>query len=73
MVVLGEAMSHPSSGKITTDQLDEINKLADEGLELEKISDGTEWWRPLDPKSNTTLFRLLKLKGLVEGRAKVSF
>ena len=65
-------MSHPSSGKLTADQLDEINKLADEGLELEKNSDGKEWWRPLDPKSNTTLFRLLKLKGLVEGRAKVS-
>lgn len=72
MVVLGEAMSHPSSGKLTTEQLDEIGKLADEALDLEKKSDGKEWWRILEPKSNTTLFRLLKLKGLVDGRAKVS-
>jgi hypothetical protein len=72
MVVLGEAMSHPSSGKLTTEQLDEIGKLADEALELEKKSDGKEWWRSLEPKSNTTLFRILKLKGLVDGRTKVS-
>lgn len=72
MVVLGEAMSHPSSGKLTTEQLDEIGKLADEALDLEKKSDGKEWWRNLEPKSNTTLFRILKLKGLVDGRTKVS-
>jgi hypothetical protein len=73
MVVLGEAMSHPSSGKLTTEQLDEIGKLADEALDLEKKSDGKEWWRTLEPKSNTTLFRILKLKGLVDGRTKVRF
>eukprot|EP00804_Cyclotella_cryptica_P017994 CCRYP_008286-RA/>CCRYP_008286-RA protein AED:0.03 eAED:0.03 QI:37/1/1/1/1/1/3/137/986 len=70
MVVLGEAMSHPSSGKLTSDQLKQISKLADDALNLEKKSDGKEWWRTLEPKSNTTLFRILKLKGLVEGRSK---
>lgn len=70
MIVLGEAMSHPSSGKLTPDQLKQISKLTDDALNLEKKSDGKEWWRTLEPKSNTTLFRILKLKGLVDGRSK---
>ena len=73
MAVLGEAMSHPSSGKLNSEQFHEIGKLADEALELEKNADGKEWWRVLESKSNTTLFRILKLKGLVDGRIKVSF
>lgn len=70
MVVLGEAISHPSSGKMTEDQWKQISKLTEDALNLEEKSDGKEWWRPLEPKSNTTLFRILKLKGLAEGRTK---
>lgn len=70
MVVLGEAMSHPSSGKLTLEHLDSIGSLANEALDLEKASDGKEWWRSLEPKSNTTLFRILKLKSLVDGRTQ---
>lgn len=72
MIAVGEAMSHPSCGKLLPEQLKEVNKLADDALKMEKKSDGKEWWRTLEPtnKSNSSLLRALKLKGLVEGRTK---
>mmetsp|Transcript_39942 Transcript_39942/g.96129 ORF Transcript_39942/g.96129 Transcript_39942/m.96129 type:complete len:994 (+) Transcript_39942:44-3025(+) len=72
MVAVGEAMSHPSTGKLTPDQLNEVTKLANDALEIEKKSDGKEWWRILEStnRSNSSLLRALKLKGLVEGRTK---
>ena len=72
MVAVGEAMSHPSCGKLTPEQLKEVEKLADDALKMEKKSDGKEWWRTLEPtnRSNSSLIRALKLKGLVEGRSK---
>lgn len=72
MIAVGEAMSHPSCGKLTPEQLDEVNKYADDALKIEKKSDGKEWWRTLEPtnRSNSSLLRALKLKGLVEGRTK---
>ena len=72
MVAVGEAMSHPSCGKLTPKQLKEVEKLADDALKMEKKSDGKEWWRTLEPanRSNSSLIRALKLKGLVEGRSK---
>ena len=73
MVVLGEAMSHPSSGKLNSEHFHKIGKIADEALELEKNADGKEWWRVLESRSNSTLMRILKLKGLVDGRIKVRF
>ena len=72
MVALGEAISHPSCGKLTPEQLREIEKLADEALKAEKKSDGKEWWKNLDAGSkrnpDSAVIRALKLKGLVEGR-----
>lgn len=70
MVAVGEALSHPSCGKLSPEQLKEVNKLADDALNLEKKTDGKEWWRTIEPKSNSTLFRILKLKSLVEGKKK---
>mmetsp|Transcript_6444 Transcript_6444/g.13964 ORF Transcript_6444/g.13964 Transcript_6444/m.13964 type:complete len:987 (+) Transcript_6444:15-2975(+) len=72
MIAVGEAMSHPSCGKLTPEQLKEVNKYAEDALKIEKRSDGKEWWRTLEPtnRSNSSLLRALKLKGLVEGRTK---
>lgn len=72
MIAVGEAMSHPSCGKLSSEQLKEVSKLADDALKIEKKSDGKEWWRTLEPtnRSNSSLLRALKLKGLVEGRTK---
>ncbi|KAL7535147.1 hypothetical protein ACHAXR_006309 [Thalassiosira sp. AJA248-18] len=72
MIAVGEAMSHPSCGKLTPEQLKEVNKFADNALKIEKKSDFTEWWRTLEPtnRSNSSLLRAVKLKGLVEGRTK---
>ena len=100
MIAVGEAMSHPSCGKLTSAQLKEVDKLADDALKVEvsillanyrtickiltsrmffislinmqKKSDGKEWWRTLEPtnRSHSSLIRALKLKGLVEGRSK---
>mmetsp|Transcript_6669 Transcript_6669/g.15138 ORF Transcript_6669/g.15138 Transcript_6669/m.15138 type:complete len:997 (-) Transcript_6669:2043-5033(-) len=72
LIAVGEAMSHPSCGKLSPEQLKEVNKYADDALKMEKKSDGKEWWRTLEPtnRSNSSLIRALKLKGLVEGRTK---
>ncbi|EJK46806.1 hypothetical protein THAOC_34510 [Thalassiosira oceanica] len=72
MISVGEALSHPSCGKLSTEQLSEVNRFADEALKLEKKSNGKEWWRQLETsnRSNSALLRALKLKGLVEGRTK---
>ena len=69
MVLVGEAMTHPSAGKLKKEQIEEVNKLADEALKLEKNSNQKEWWRTLEPanRGNSSLIRALKLKGLVEG------
>lgn len=65
-------LSCPSCGKLSPEQLKEVNKFADDALKIEKKSDGREWWRTLEPtnRSNSSLLRALKLKGLVEGRTK---
>ena len=65
MVALGEAISHPSCGKLTPTHLKEIETLADEALKIEKKSDGKEWWKKLDLSA---AMRALKLKELVKGR-----
>lgn len=65
MVALGEAISHPSCGKLTPRHLKEIETLADEALKIEKKSDGKEWWMKLDLSA---AMRALKLKELVKGR-----
>ena len=72
MIAVGEAMSHPSCGKLSPEQLKEVNRFAEDALKVEKKSDGKEWWRSLEPanRSNSALIRALKLKGLVEGRTK---
>ena len=35
MIAVGEAMSHPSCGKLTSAQLKEVDKLADDALKVE--------------------------------------
>lgn len=72
LIAVGEAMSHPSCGKLSPQQLKEVDKLANDALKAEKFSDNKEWWRTLEGNrsSNSSLIRALKLKGLVEGRSK---
>lgn len=38
MIAVGEAMSHPSCGKLTSAQLKEVDKLADDALKVEVSS-----------------------------------
>lgn len=72
LIAVAEALSHPSCGKLSTEQLTEVDRLADESLKMEKKSKGKGWWRNLESsnRSNSVLLRALKLKGLVEGRTK---